>query len=140
MKKKTNKINILFSCSCFLALDPDPNSVPHTSLNPYPQPCLKKVLYYSNEQMYESEGCVLVSSSGLLVGVVLQDETVVTAATWVGRGRRRLCHADLATASPSGQFMLATCGNDTPIAIYAITCSLNTQEWTVVTSTIFGLS
>jgi hypothetical protein len=82
--------------------------------------------------MYESEGCVLVSSSGLLVGVVLQEETVLTASTWVGRGRRRLCRADLATAASSGQFLLATCGHDTPIAIYTITCSLNTQAGTVV--------
>ena len=59
----------------------------------------------------------------LLVAVVLQDDQPVTATTWVGRGRRRLCHADVATASSSGEFLLATCGDDTPITVYTVTSS-----------------
>ena len=78
--------------------------------------------------MYDNEGCILVSSSGLLVAVVLQDDQPVTATTWVGRGRRRLCHADVATASSSGEFLLATCGDDTPITVYTVTNSLDSQE------------
>ncbi len=81
--------------------------------------------------MYDKDGCVLVSSSGLVVGVVVQeDQAAVSASTArVGRGGRtsRLLHADMAACATTGQFLLALCGDDTPITVYTVTNALDSQ-------------
>ncbi len=84
--------------------------------------------------MYDKDGCVLVSSSGLVVGVVVQEDqqtAAVSAATArVGRGGRtsRLLHVDMAACATTGQFLLALCGDDTPITVYTVTNALDSQE------------
>ena len=78
--------------------------------------------------MYDKDGCILVSSSGLLVGLVMQDDLPVTATAWVGRGRRRLLHADLASCTSTGECLLAVSGDDTPITVYSLTNALDSQE------------
>jgi hypothetical protein len=86
-----------------------------------------------SEQLYDKDGCVLVSSSGLVVGVVVQEDqqaAAVSAATArVGRGGRtsRLLHADMAACATTGQFLLALCGDDTPITVYTVTNALDSQ-------------
>jgi hypothetical protein len=99
----------------------------------------KKITYYllffknRSEQLYDKDGCVLVSSSGLVVGVVVQEDqqaAAVSAATArVGRGGRtsRLLHADMAACATTGQFLLALCGDDTPITVYTVTNALDSQ-------------
>ncbi len=60
-----------------------------------------------------------------------QQAAAVSAATArVGRGGRtsRLLHADMAACATTGQFLLALCGDDTPITVYTVTNALDSQE------------
>ena len=73
-------------------------------------------------------GCVLVSSSGLLVCVAFPSELepMVTSKS-LGLGRRRIEHADCATTK-EGRFVVAACGSLGPVVVYTVGAALRPQE------------
>jgi len=75
------------------------------------------------------EGCVLVSSTGLLVTVAFPpDAEPQVRASSLGLGRRRIVYVDTATTK-DGQFMVAACGLEPPIVVYTVSAGLNGEGW-----------
>jgi len=71
------------------------------------------------------DGCVLVSSTGLLVVVAFNaDNEPVFKTASVGIGRRKTALADIAT-NREGQLMIATSGNGTLVVIYTVVAGFN---------------
>jgi len=67
-----------------------------------------------------TDGCLLVSSTGLLVVLVFPpDEPIIVASRGLGRGRLRIVHADMAVTR-EGQMVIATCGDTSPISVFAV--------------------
>jgi len=74
------------------------------------------------------EGCVLVSSTGLLVVVAFPpNHEPQIKSTSLGLGRRRIAYADTATTK-EGQFLVAACGLEAPVVLYSVNAGLNSED------------
>ena len=71
------------------------------------------------------EGCVLVSSTGLLVTVAFTpDQEPVFKSASVGVGRRKVSFADVATTR-DGQLIVATSGTEAPVVVYLVNAAFD---------------
>jgi len=73
------------------------------------------------------DGCVLVSSTGLLAVIAFPpDAPALVTARSLGRGRRKIMYADMAITR-DGTMIVATSGDTSPVSVYSVNVGLDSQ-------------